>query len=158
MARFTAYAAIVVGLLWQIPHVQGQYSTPQPYELTSQGNISVQANELYRTAIESCYRGQPGEAPHGPEFLACLKEQVRIKTTDLNAVYNGTLNYLRSSRDQTLLLQSQKAWLQFRDSNCAFTRAIADESAKEEYFFRLRIEEYSESKGPVVELGWRLKG
>ena len=110
-------------------------NVPQPYELTPRGNIASQANDSCKQAIESCYHGVAGNAPHGQEFLACLKQLVRSEFATLDAVYNGTISYLKSSAAQTATLrQAQHAWLQFQAANCGFARVVAPRSSAEEFY------------------------
>ena len=53
---------------------------PQLSELTSRGVISAAAKEAYKQALESCADGAAGNAPHGPKFITCLKQQLRSES------------------------------------------------------------------------------
>jgi uncharacterized protein YecT (DUF1311 family) len=126
---------VIVIILGKFQLVHAEELSP-PSQLTSRGNIAWQATEDYKSAIESCYHGKPGFAPQGPQFLACLKQQVRSESASLNAAYSGTITYLKSPPDQTAKLrQSQRSWLQFQDSNCGFAKAVAARDNSEEFFF-----------------------
>jgi uncharacterized protein YecT (DUF1311 family) len=108
---------------------------PSPSQLTSRGNIAWQATEEYKQAIDACYGGKPGDAPRGPRFLSCLKQLLSSEAATLNAVYAGTLGYLKSSASQSgKLRQSQRDWLKFQVSNCSFTKAVSGPSSDESYF------------------------
>jgi uncharacterized protein YecT (DUF1311 family) len=108
---------------------------PSPSQLTSRGTIAWQGSEDYRTALESCYPGKAGEMPHGPLFLTCLKQLVRNSSASLDAVYAGTVGYLKPTpRRMERLRQSQRLWLQFQESNCAFARAVSARERVEEAY------------------------
>ena len=53
---------------------------PQLYELTSRGVMSAAATEAYKQALDSCVDGVAGNAPQGPKFLACVKQQFRSES------------------------------------------------------------------------------
>jgi uncharacterized protein YecT (DUF1311 family) len=109
---------------------------PQPSELTSRAVIAEAATEAYKQAIESCYQGTPGDAPRGPKFLACLKQQLRSENETLTGAYSGTTSFLKSSSDQTGKLRAaQTAWTKFRDDNCAFARAVAPKADADEFYY-----------------------
>lgn len=113
-------------------HLLQAEEAPPPSQLTSRGNIAWQATEAYKDAIDTCYHGQPGNAPQGPKYLACLKQQLRKESASLDAVYAGTASALKSAPSRIAVLrQSQRAWLQFQESNCAFAKAVAGESGEE---------------------------
>jgi uncharacterized protein YecT (DUF1311 family) len=102
------------------------------YQLTSRGNI---ADDAYKNAIESCYPDDK-MPPHGSQFIACRKQQVRSESASLDAVYSGTIEYLKSSPSQTAKLrQSQRAWLLFQNKNCGFAKALGAKDIAEEFFF-----------------------
>jgi len=127
-------AIVIVIILGKFQLVHAEELSP-PSQLTSRGNIAWQATEDYKSAIESCYRGKPGNVPQGPQFIACLKQQVRSESASLDAVYSGTIEYLKSSPSQTAKLRkSQRPWLQFQDSNCGFAKAVAAKDNAEEFF------------------------
>ncbi len=114
--------------------VQAEEAPPSS-QLTSRGNIAWQASEDYKDAVDGCYHGKPGDAPQGPKYLACLKQLLGKESASLDGAYAGSLAYLKSSPGKLALLrQSQRAWLQFQESNCAFARAVAGDSG-EEFFF-----------------------
>ena len=125
----------IVALL-ACPGVRAQDHVPQPYELTSRGVIAADAGEAYRLALESCYQGKLGDAPQGPQFLACLKKAYRSESGTLAKTYDGTLVALKSSSDRAgKLRDAHSAWTKFRDANCSFARAVAlAESADASYY------------------------
>jgi uncharacterized protein YecT (DUF1311 family) len=112
-------------LCWCQPaHSEGV--PPEPHTITSRGVIAFQATENYKTALNSCFPGTRGNAPHGPQYLACLKEKAREETAFMDNAYKGTISYLRSSPTQIVSLRkAQRAWEQFRDANCEFARRVA---------------------------------
>ena len=109
---------------------------PQLYELTSRGVMSAAATEAYKQALVSCVDGVAGNAPQGPKFLACVKQQFRSESETLAGAYRGTISFLKSSSDQTARLRNaQNAWVKFRDENCAFARSVAPASEADEFFY-----------------------
>jgi uncharacterized protein YecT (DUF1311 family) len=135
MMRLIALSAIISAVACQAARSEAE-TVPQPYELTARGVISAAATEAYKQAIESCYGGKPGDAPQGPQFLACLKQQYRSESAALAAAYNGSVAALKSSSDRTARLRSsQNAWVKFRDDNCAFARSVAPREQAEESFY-----------------------
>jgi len=109
---------------------------PQPYELTARGVIAAAAGDAYQQAIESCYRGKPGDAPQGPQFLACLKKGYRAESDALARAYDGTLAALKTLPDRGAKLRNaQGAWTKFRDANCSFARAVAPQENADESFY-----------------------
>jgi uncharacterized protein YecT (DUF1311 family) len=134
MATLLAILLIFSGFATRV--AEAQVSTPQPYELTSRGTIASDATERYRAAIEDCFKGQPGSAPGGSAFLACLEKQTRVQDATLNEIYRGTIGYLKSSPEKIARLQSsQRGWLQFRDANCAFARSVAPAQDAAKFFY-----------------------
>ena len=133
MIKTAAMVIVIIMGQLQLAHSE---EVPTPSQLTSRGNIAWQATEDYKSAIESCYHGKPGYMPQGPQFLACLKQLVRSESASLDAVYAGTIAYLKSSPSQTARLrQSQRSWLQFQDANCVFAKAVAAKDNLEEVYF-----------------------
>ncbi len=131
--KLLAATALVLAMIPLQP-ASGQEPTPA-HQLTSRGVISFDAGQAYKEAIESCYHGTPGNKPSGPRFLACLKQQVRTQGAALDAAYKGTLASLGSSPKQAADLRAAQAlWLQFRDANCAFARAVAPRAEADEFF------------------------
>jgi uncharacterized protein YecT (DUF1311 family) len=107
----------------------------QPSELTSRGVIASAAAEAYQQALEPC-DGEPGSAPQGPKFFACLKQQLRSEIETLTGAYAATRSFLKASPDQlTKLRNAQNAWSKFRDENCAFARAVAPKDDAEAFFY-----------------------
>ena len=82
MIKRMAMAAMFISIACQSGRSE-ENRVPQPSELTSRGVIAEAATEAYKQAIESCYQGTPGDAPHGPQFLACLKQQLRSESETL---------------------------------------------------------------------------
>jgi uncharacterized protein YecT (DUF1311 family) len=131
MIKLTVVTVILVSIPLRLAHSEDV----QPYELTSRGNIAASASEGYKNSIEACYHGSPGFPPHGHQFIACLKQQVSSESATLDAVVSGTISYLRSSPDKTSRFrQARRTWLQFRDGNCGFARAVAPRSDADEFF------------------------
>jgi uncharacterized protein YecT (DUF1311 family) len=129
---------VVASALSIIPcqSAQSEDNVPPHSEFTSRGVISEEARETYRRETETCSHSAPGGSLHGPEFLACLKEQARREGEALDAIYSARVLYLGPSQDQILRLQNaQRAWLQFRDLNCEFIRSIAPTSRADEFFY-----------------------
>jgi len=135
MMKQIAMAAIFILIACQ-PGRSEESRVPQPYELTSRGVIAEAATEAYKQAIESCYQGTLGDAPHGSQFLACLKQQLRSESETLAGAYSGTTSFLKSSSDQMAKLRNaQSAWTKFRDENCAFARAVAPKGDADAFFY-----------------------
>lgn len=62
------------------------------------------------------------------EITECANDAAAKADTALNDAYGQLMNLLGTS-EQTLLVDSQKAWIQFRDAECAFrTKSYADGS------------------------------
>ena len=135
MMKQMAMAAIFISIACQSAWSE-EIRVPQPYELSSRGVISEAATEAYKQAIESCYQGTPGDSPHGPQFLACLKQQLRSEGETLAGAYSATISFLKSSSDQMAKLRnSQSAWIKYRDENCAFARSVAPKGDADEFFY-----------------------
>jgi uncharacterized protein YecT (DUF1311 family) len=112
----------------QLPSVRDT----QPWELTSRGNISGQAREHYREAVEDCYRRRNDL----PQIVACLKQQLRTEDGALNSAYTSSRSILKSSpRDLIKLRDAQRAWLQFRDKNCEFAKLVAPKGHGDEFLY-----------------------
>ena len=134
MILFGIIALIGFGLATNIVHAQDK--APQPYELTPRGTIAFDATERYRAAIEDCFKGRPGSAPSGLKFLACLQKQTRIQARTLDEIFKGTIEYLKGAPAKISRLQdSQRAWVQFRDTNCSFARSVAPPQSAAEFFY-----------------------
>jgi uncharacterized protein YecT (DUF1311 family) len=135
MLKWIATAAILASLAGS-PVFAQEVAIPQPYQLTSRGVIADAASEAYKDALESCYRGTPGDAPSGAQFLACLKQQYNSAGKTLTAAYDGTVSALKSFPGRAARLRdSQAAWLKFRDENCAFAKAVAPKSDAEAFLY-----------------------
>ena len=135
MIKPTAIAAFVILVTCKASWAEENH-VPQPYELTSRGVIAQAATEAYKEALEPCTEGTGGNAPQGPKFLACLKQQLHDESEKLTDAYNVTSSFLKSSADQTKKLRSaQGAWIKFRDENCGFARAVAPKGEAEEFFY-----------------------
>lgn len=125
MTKLIPVAGIVALLAWAPARAQDN-RVPEPSELTSRGVIAAAVGEAYRLAIESCYQGAPGNAPQGPQFLGCLKQQLASENDNLAGAVEAAASFLKSSPDRTAKLRnSQGAWTRFRDANCGFARAVA---------------------------------
>jgi uncharacterized protein YecT (DUF1311 family) len=62
------------------------------------------------------------------EITQCANDAAAAADTALNDAYGKLMNLLATT-EQTLLVDSQKAWIQFRDAECAFrTKSYADGS------------------------------
>jgi uncharacterized protein YecT (DUF1311 family) len=108
----------------------------EPYELTSRGSIAADVTEAYKSAIDACSLETAGNAPHGPTFVACLRQQIQKESAELEAVYSGTMSYLNSAPSKTARLRkAERAWLQFQDENCAFARDVAPPEYAQEVFY-----------------------
>ncbi len=128
-------ALAIVALLASLA-ARAQDHVPQPYELTSRGVIAADAGEAYRLALESCHPGKPGDAPQGPQFLACLKKAYRSESDTLTKTYGGTLAALKSAPDRAAKLREvQGGWTRFRDGNCSFARVVAPAEEAEAFYY-----------------------
>jgi uncharacterized protein YecT (DUF1311 family) len=135
MMKQTAMAAILILIGCQSGQSE-ESRVPQPYELTSRRVISEAANEAYKEAIESCYQGKAGDSPHGPQIVACLKQQLRGESETLAGAYSATVSFLKSSPDPMAKLRNgQSAWIKFRDENCAFARSVAPKDDADEFYY-----------------------
>lgn len=128
--------AIVIAITMGQLQLARSQEAPPFSQLTSRGNIAWQTTEDYKRAIESCYHGKSGDMPQGTQFLTCLEQLVRSESASLDAVYSGTILYLKSSSSQTAKLrQSQQSWLQFQVANCGFAKAVAPKDNEDEFYF-----------------------
>jgi len=135
MIKLAAMAAMLLLVASQSARAEDDHA-PRPSELTSRGVIATAADEAYKEAIDSCYRGKAGNAPHGPQFLACIKQQQRSESENLAAALKATASFLKSSADRTARLRNaQNAWTKFRDENCAFARVVAPRDEADELFY-----------------------
>ena len=118
-------------LSWQPTRSQEK----DPHEMTALGVISENVREIYAREVESCYQ-EAGKASRGPKFLDCLQGHARSQKDALDATYDARMSYLGSYSPELAasLQQAQAAWLQFRDTNCAFIRSIARASYADEAF------------------------
>jgi uncharacterized protein YecT (DUF1311 family) len=134
MTKLSAVLIIALGLVSQ--SADAQSTTAEPYELTSRGTIAFDANQRYKSAIEDCFNGEPGFAPSGEKFLACLERETHIQDAALNEIYRGAVGYLKGSPAKISRLQeTQRAWLHYREANCAFARSIAPPENSAEFFY-----------------------
>jgi uncharacterized protein YecT (DUF1311 family) len=109
---------------------------PEPSDLTSQGNIALQARETYKNALNFCYHGTPGNMPHDAQFLACLKQQVRTHGSSLESAFKGAARAVsRYPGQRVVLSNSQSAWSKWRDTNCSFVKTMAPGPDYTEEFF-----------------------
>jgi uncharacterized protein YecT (DUF1311 family) len=121
--------AIGVALL---PSNSAQSQEKDPHEMTAQGVISERVRATYAQEVQDCYH-EAGQSAHGPQFLDCLTRHARNQEETLDAVFGARMSYLEASPEvATMLRKAQTAWVQFRDANCAYTRAIARPSYAEE--------------------------
>jgi uncharacterized protein YecT (DUF1311 family) len=105
-----------------------------PHEMTAQGVISENVRAMYADEIEACYL-EAKQSARGPQFLDCLKAHTRSQDEAVAAVFSARISYLEGSPEVAAMLQkSQTAWVQFRDANCAYIRAIARPSYADEAF------------------------
>lgn len=56
-----------------------------------------------------------------------LTKQFRQSDKELTKVYNKFMAKLRNSKDRTTLIESQTAWLKYRDANCKFISRVESE-------------------------------
>lgn len=146
----------IVMLAWltSVTTVSAQSNLSDPFDLTIRGNIGSTSQENYRQSLKQCYDGKQGEAPSGQQLVLCLKKRVAEESTNLEAVYKGTVNYLRSEPAAIeALRQSEKAWLAFQKSNCRFDAATAPPGENEMHYLdcvlRSTIDRWTELRSLV---------
>jgi uncharacterized protein YecT (DUF1311 family) len=135
MMKLTATAAILVCAAGQAAWAE-EGQAAQPSELTSRGVIAAAATEAYKEAIDSCPGIEPGSAPQGPKFVACLKRKLRSENETLVKTLNATASFLKPIPDRAAKLRNaQGAWIKFRDENCGFARLVAPQGEADAFYY-----------------------
>jgi uncharacterized protein YecT (DUF1311 family) len=89
---------------------------------------------MHAREIDACYH-EAGQSARGPRFLDCIRRHARSQEDALAAVFDARMSYLQASPELAASLQnSQTTWVQFREANCAYIRAIAQPSYADEAF------------------------
>jgi uncharacterized protein YecT (DUF1311 family) len=110
------------------------HAEEDPLGLTAQGVISENVRTEYAREIDACYH-EAGQSARGPRFLDCIRRHARSQEDALAAVFDARMSYLQASPELAASLQnSQTTWVQFREANCAYIRAIAQPSYADEAF------------------------
>jgi uncharacterized protein len=105
-------------------HALGSDSHPQSHQITS--SITSDGEAPYELAISDCSKGLPDNAHKGPEFMACMQVRIQIEEVTLAEIYKSTYEKFKKVPSRIFRLKtSERAWMQFRNANCAFARAIA---------------------------------
>lgn len=72
--------------------------------------------QRYTPAFQQCLDRREGQSTHGT--IACVGAEMKIQDAALNAAYRDALTRL-NPRQQGKLRTAQRAWLAFRDADCA---------------------------------------
>jgi len=130
-----AQTIALIGLVVLLTCAQGVCQEPaESYDVTSRGVIASAAEQTYQHAIDSCSAGDVGKVGTAA-FAVCVRSQARAQLQTLERVYTGAVDDLKSKPKLAMQLRNaHRAWLQFRDANCAFAKAIAPPEVSEEYF------------------------
>jgi uncharacterized protein YecT (DUF1311 family) len=72
--------------------------------------------QRYTPALQQCLDRREGQSTHGT--IACVGAEMKIQDAALNAAYRDALTRL-NPRQQGKLRTAQRAWLAFRDADCA---------------------------------------
>jgi uncharacterized protein YecT (DUF1311 family) len=71
-------------------------------------------------AVSAGEQGEPGSCDGGTyQMVDCLNAQRAHWDKELTIAYQGLMKSLASSR-QKMLRDAERAWIKFRDANCAF--------------------------------------
>ena len=85
--------------------------------------------------IDACAGGVAGQMPQGARFVRCLKQKAISERNALVGVYRSTLSSLPSAEQAVPLRKAQRAWLDYRDANCAFVKTVAPQEQAEAFFY-----------------------
>lgn len=72
--------------------------------------------QRYSPAFQQCLDRPEGQSTHG--MIACVRNELETQDAALNAAYRDALTRL-NQRQQGKLRTAQRAWLAFRDADCA---------------------------------------
>ena len=84
--------------------------------VTAQASKAHSDGELYSPAFETCIKQSGGVTA---QMVDCIRGELVIQDAKLNQAYRQSQKKLsKERRDQ--LTKAQRAWIIFRDANCAF--------------------------------------
>jgi uncharacterized protein YecT (DUF1311 family) len=150
--RLSKIAILALSISGSTAHAQS--GSVNSHDLTVRGNIGWTSQENYRQSLMQCSPGKQEQAPSGQKLVLCLKQRVVEESAYLEAVYKGTVDYLRSEPAAIAALrQSEKAWLFFQSSNCKFDAATAPHGENEMHYLdcvlRSTIDRWTELRSLV---------
>jgi uncharacterized protein YecT (DUF1311 family) len=69
------------------------------------------------TALDRCLASPEGMSTYG--MIDCIGAEVRVQDARLNQAYQAALMRLERPRQKAALQKAQRAWMSFRDLDCA---------------------------------------
>ncbi|AAK24953.1 hypothetical protein CC_2991 [Caulobacter vibrioides CB15] len=69
------------------------------------------------TALDRCLATPEGQSTYG--MIACIGQEVGVQDARLNRAYQAALMRLERPRQKAALQKAQRAWIAFRDADCA---------------------------------------
>ncbi len=75
------------------------------------------ADPKYSPAYDKCLAAPAGQSTAG--MIDCIGTEWQAQDTRLNRAYQGALKRLELPRQKAALQKAQRAWIAFRDADCA---------------------------------------
>lgn len=75
------------------------------------------AEPKYSPAYERCLAAPSGQSTAG--MVGCVGTELKAQDARLNRAYQGAMKRMTLPRQKTALQKAQRAWIAFRDADCA---------------------------------------
>lgn len=69
------------------------------------------------SALDRCLARPEGQTTYG--MIECLASETRVQDARLNHAYQSAISRLERPRQKAALQKAQRAWIAFRDADCA---------------------------------------
>ncbi len=69
------------------------------------------------SALDRCLATPEGQSTYG--MIECIRKEVGVQDARLNRAYQAALMRLERPRQKAALQKAQRAWIAFRDADCA---------------------------------------
>ena len=119
--NFRTYAAAIILLGLVLPAVESREGKPHPGVANGSAVTNLETitkNSGVRQKRDPCPRALTQR-----DIDRCAAEQFKKADTELNRVYNR-ISARISPSDRAALVEAQRAWLSYRDSNCKAERQL----------------------------------